>query len=197
MSGAEMQVREVEGWALGFAENDIEPRIRDEELGRRLGFKSPRDVRKIIERMVDAQKLSAVRVCATASQTSGGRPGREFWLTEAQALKVAAKSETEPADAILDEMIHVFMLARRGQLPPAPAPLAPPPQMPEATWELLTTALLKIDALTQTVMPADRYPRVKVCLAQMRSDLEAELARREPEQPPPAPSAQTALAFPR
>jgi hypothetical protein len=142
--------------------------------------------------------------------------------------------------------------------PPAPSPTTPP-QMPEATWELLTTALLKIDALTQTVavmasgrgsigglqadwitgevdalaalrvllgyhptpraakswiqgriaaaaewsgagarrrdMPADRYPRVKVCLAQMRSDLEAELARREPEQHPPAASAQTALAF--
>lgn len=145
--------------------------------------------------------------------------------------------------------------------PPPPAPLVVAPPMTEAHWELLTTALLKIDALTATVavlatgrgtigglqadwitgevdslaalrvllgyhptpraakswiqgriaaasewggagakrrdMPADRYPRVRVCLAQMRSDLEAELARREPETPPPAGSAQTALAFQR
>jgi hypothetical protein len=32
----------------------------------------------------------------------------ECWLTEAQALKVVAKSETARADAILDEVIRAF-----------------------------------------------------------------------------------------
>jgi hypothetical protein len=40
----------------------------------------------------------------------------EYWLTEAQALKVSAKSETAIADQILDEVIRVFIAVRRGQL---------------------------------------------------------------------------------
>ena len=40
----------------------------------------------------------------------------EYWLTERQALKVIAKSETEVADQILDEVIAVFVAYRRGQL---------------------------------------------------------------------------------
>lgn len=40
----------------------------------------------------------------------------EYWLTEAQALKVIAKSDTAIADTILDEVIGVFIAVRRGML---------------------------------------------------------------------------------
>jgi len=112
-------IREVEGWPLGFT-CEGEPRIRDLDLGERLGFDRPRDVRKLVARMVDAGKLNDVDQRATVARGEGAvaaQPVTEYWLTEAQALKVAARSETDIADALLDEMIHVFMLARRGELP--------------------------------------------------------------------------------
>ena len=37
----------------------------------------------------------------------------EYWLTEAQLLKVVARSETAIAETILDEMIQVYMAVRR------------------------------------------------------------------------------------
>ncbi len=98
---------------------DDEPRILDEDLGRRLGFREPRAIRKLIRRL-----FAEGEVWDTVSQTSraGGRPGRAFLLTEAQALKVTAKSDTKIADAILDDVIRVFIAARRGLLP-APTPV--------------------------------------------------------------------------
>lgn len=108
----------IEGWTLDVAG---EPMVRDLELGERLGYERPRDIRKLIERMVADGKLNDIHRCATVARGAAPQPVTEFWLTEAQALKVAAKSETAPADALLDEMIRVFMLARRGQLPAPPA----------------------------------------------------------------------------
>jgi len=116
----EVEALAVEGWALARV-GDEEPRIEDEELGRRLGYRRPRDVRKLVDRLVRAGILDEETLCATVAQT-GGRPATVYYLTEAQALKVAAHSETAPADALLDEMIRVFMLARRGALPAVEAP---------------------------------------------------------------------------
>lgn len=97
---------------------DKEPRIRDLELASRLGYGRPRDIRKLIEPLHNAGKLRNIRVCAVASQTSGGRPGLEYWLDEHSALKVISKSGMDPADLILDEMIAVFMAYHRGKLVP-------------------------------------------------------------------------------
>ena len=116
-----MQVRSVEGWPLGFLAGSQEPRVRDTDLGERLGYDRPRDVRKLIERMEIAEKLKDVHRCATVARGAAPEVLTEYWLTEAQALKVAAKSETDVADALLDEMIRVFMLARRGLLETRPA----------------------------------------------------------------------------
>jgi hypothetical protein len=111
-----LRTETIDGWPVGIG-SDHEPRIRDLDLAERLGYANPHDVRKLIRRMIAGGSLSDVAVFATTAKTSGGRPGSDFWLTEAQALKVAAKSETEPADALLNEMIRVYMLARRGALP--------------------------------------------------------------------------------
>jgi len=109
----------VGAWELTVwvGRGDEEPRIRDLDLGERLGYANPIDIRKLIRRLEDEKKLKDLVVFATVAKTSGGRPGREYWLTEAQALKVVAKSETSIADALLDEVIRVYMLARRGLLP--------------------------------------------------------------------------------
>ncbi|WP_438032415.1 hypothetical protein [Sorangium sp. So ce204] len=114
----ELALREVDGWTVGFRDGDSEPLVRDLDLGERLGFERPRKIRELIDRMENDGKIAAVFRRPTV-----GRRGfaeeiiDERWLTEAQALKVAAKSDTDVADALLDEMIRVYMLARRGELP--------------------------------------------------------------------------------
>lgn len=113
-----MRALTVSGWNLTVGDDD-EPRVRDLELAERLGFSRPRDVRKLIKDLTVAGKLHDVAHRDGAARAPGqvaARPEREFWLTEAQALKVIAKSETDVADAILDEVIRVFIAVRRGEL---------------------------------------------------------------------------------
>jgi hypothetical protein len=97
------------------------PRALDLDIAKRLGFDRPRDIRKLIERNLD--ELVRFGVCATVALTSGpkgGRPGKEYWLNEEQALLVATLSETEKAAEVRHMLIKVFVAWRRGDLPPAP-----------------------------------------------------------------------------
>jgi hypothetical protein len=113
---------EVSGWTLvaWTGRNEEEPRVRDIDLAERLGYERPRVIRELIERLIESGKLNDSDVRRTVRRTLVGvaeRDVEELWLTEAQALKVVAKSETAKADAMLDEMILVYRLARRGLLP--------------------------------------------------------------------------------
>lgn len=98
-----------------------EPRIRDIDLAQRLGYQRPAKIRDLISAMIATGKLNGSEVFTEQGKTSarGGRPGTVYWLNEAQALKAASKSETDAADKLLDEMIAVYMHARRGLLPDA------------------------------------------------------------------------------
>lgn len=112
----------VRGWTLRAEGADgTEPMVRDIDAATHLGFARPRDVRKLIERIWPEGQRPHVR--ATVARTSMPRGGErevvtnEYWLTERQLLKVIARAETDIAEAILDEMIDVFVAARRGLLP--------------------------------------------------------------------------------
>lgn len=113
----------VDGLVFGHDDGSEEPRIRDIDLAVRLGYERPRSIRVLIGRLVRDGKLNNSALCH-ALMRSGGRPAQEYWLTEAQAIKVAARSDTEKADTLLDEVIRVFILARKGLLPPQAAPAA-------------------------------------------------------------------------
>jgi site-specific DNA-cytosine methylase len=90
---------EHNGWKLLLSkQTGDEPRIRDIDLAEKLGYARPRDIRKLIERLLKDGRLKDVKVCATVAQTSGGRPGKEYHLTRNQALKVAAHADTNIAD---------------------------------------------------------------------------------------------------
>lgn len=122
MVAAEMRTVDVQGWPVAFLAGDNEPRVRDLDLAERLGYERPRKIRDLIERMKIAGKLNDIHVCPTVGRTSMPNGGTretltdEYFLTESQALKVAAKSETEPADALLDEMIAVYVAARKNSM---------------------------------------------------------------------------------
>lgn len=112
----EMRVEGAEG---------TDPLIRDLDAAERLGFTRPRNIRNTIERIWPENQRPNCRFTVKRQPVGPGGKGtreftvREYWLTEAQLLKVCARSETPIAEAVLDEMIRVYMLARRGLLPPS------------------------------------------------------------------------------
>jgi len=117
-----MDIVKVNGWTL-TQEGEGEPLIQDLELATRLGYARPGNIRGLIRRMEEAGQLTGVYFTAKQTSTKGGRPSEEYHLTEAQSLKVIARSKTDAADKILDEVIGVYIQWRRGQLAsPAPAP---------------------------------------------------------------------------
>lgn len=118
---AEITTFQVDGWTLSkLSSDDDEPVIAAEVLGEKLGFTEPRAIRRLIKRMAGSGKLPEVCVRGIVSRTQMPTGGvretkvNEYFLTEAQALKVIAKSETEIADKILDEIIGVFVKVRKG-----------------------------------------------------------------------------------
>ena len=115
----------VNGWRLCVFSTDTgEPRIRDLDLAERLGYKKTHNIRDLIRGLIRDGKLREIQTIRQSRMIARSGRGQvrvdeeEFWLTEAQALKVVAKSGTDTADAILDEMIEVFRLAIRGLLSP-------------------------------------------------------------------------------
>lgn len=131
-----------------FGVEGVEPLIRDTDAAARLGFSQPRDVRKLIERIWPENQRPNCR--ATVARQSVGRGGKgvreyavnEYWLTEAEVLKLCARSETPVAESILDEMIAVYMAVRRGLLQPAPTRQPPPPIPLTVSLDFSTHALL-------------------------------------------------------
>lgn len=108
-------VLHVNGWTV--SEINGEPTVRDTDLAEKLGYSRPRDIRKIIERMIDNGSFVGATPCRTPEVIAGNLT-EVFYLTQKQALKVISKSETKIADAIMDEVIDVFLAYRKGQLQP-------------------------------------------------------------------------------
>lgn len=130
MTKTEPTTLTIEGVEL--AVTDGEPKMRDFDLATRLGLAEPRMIRKLIKRYEKSGDLGPVDWRSTVErQLTNGGGHREYrvtvaWLTEEQVLFLVAKSETATAVKLTKQMIHVFMLARRGLLtPPAPAAVDP------------------------------------------------------------------------
>lgn len=98
-----------------------EPRALDLEIAQCAGVARPRDVRTVIDR--NWEELSAhgeIRVCGYQPQTSeGGRPGREYWLNEDQAVALVALMRTPKARELRIALVKCFRAYRDGLLPRA------------------------------------------------------------------------------
>jgi hypothetical protein len=123
----------VGAWSLRAETAEDEARVRDVDLAERLGYERPRTIRGLIARLESDGKLKDLHRAPRRSAGLMRGPAateivvEEYWLTEAQALKVVSKSETDKADALLDEVIAVYMAVRRGMVPrAAPQPEASP-----------------------------------------------------------------------
>lgn len=113
------RILEAQGWTLVLGGDfpDGEPRIRDIDAAERLGYSQPRDVRKLIVRMWPENKGPIQRATVARRNVRGGGVQEytvhEYWLTEAELLKLCARSETPIAESILDDMIAVYVAVRR------------------------------------------------------------------------------------
>lgn len=133
---------------------DDGPRVQDLRLAEALGFGKLYDIRALIDRNIVELKTYG-EICATVAQTpegifgtapknaeevvatvaktprGRGRPGREYWLNEPQALLICMFARTENAATVRQMLIQVFVEWRRAQAraaapQPEPAPLPPP-----------------------------------------------------------------------
>lgn len=117
------EVLRVEAWQFSVWKDlgDGIPRIRDTDAGERLGFARPRVIRELIERIWPENKRPNWRRTVGRQPVGPGGKGirefevNEYWLTKAELLKVCARAETAPADAMLDEMIRVYLAVDRWQ----------------------------------------------------------------------------------
>lgn len=98
-----------------------EPRIRDVVLAEALGYAQARDIRKLIRRF--ERNLPGLSMRATVARIEKRvgkrvigyeeRPVTEYFLTEAQAIFIAAKSDTPRANQLLQKIIVAFLDARK------------------------------------------------------------------------------------
>lgn len=84
------------------------PRMRDIELGERLGYARPRAIRHLISELHGQDFLSNIRVCHATRQTSGGRPSKEYWLDEEGAMLVVTQSGMPVGVAFTLSLIRAF-----------------------------------------------------------------------------------------
>ena len=141
MSAAIAKRLEVQGWALVVGSDDV-PRVRDLDLGERLGFERPRKFRELVERLRNAGILNDIDCRPTVGRYNvgnrgGTREGVEYHLSERGALIAIAKSETSIAHQITAQVIDVYLAVRSAQARPATIPLdvAHGPRIGETEFE--------------------------------------------------------------
>lgn len=121
----------VNDWSLmPPTEGDAEPRVRDVDLGDRLGYAEPRMVRKLIKRLRDSGEIPGVQSRDTVERQRTRNGGEreyaveEFWLTEREALLVCSASDAPNAGVVRAALVDLFIAWRRGQLEPASSVLS-------------------------------------------------------------------------
>lgn len=103
-----------------------EPRVLDLAVAERLGMADVHKIRPLINANrteLEAYGEISARRAENADPKGRGRPGREFWLNEGQALVICALSRTPAAAKVRKAIIDVFMAYRRGQLVEAAKPV--------------------------------------------------------------------------
>ncbi len=151
----------VNGWSLTVGE-DREPRVRDIDIGERLGFARPRDFRKLVERMVRDGILNDFDVRATVARqdSATGWGGHrkavvEYHLSEVAARLAAARSDTAKAIEVTRSMVEAFVSARRDMapqhLPALPLDVAHGPRVGETEERANLENACRLAALTLKV----------------------------------------------
>ena len=114
-SGSGTCVQVFEGWEV-LAEDALEPRVRDVDLAVRAGLAQPRNIRTTIA--ANSEEILAHGPFCTRLVQNGerGRPSKEYWLNEGQAIALVSRLETPKAREVRVALVKVFVAWRRGEL---------------------------------------------------------------------------------
>lgn len=118
MSETNVTANDPTGNPLVVQAIDGEARIRDIGLAERLGFETPRMIRKLIKRHLPA--LDELGPRSTVERVINGGEATEFFLNRKQAIFITAKSETATATDITIEIIEKFEAYERGLIDTPP-----------------------------------------------------------------------------
>jgi|CXWL01.1.fsa_nt_gi hypothetical protein len=106
-----------EGWELDASTPEV-PRVRDLDVATRGGMRRPRDIRQLIERnRKELEMYGPLEVCGVAPQTSGGRPGHEYWLTADQTAAIIGFMRTPFASAFRVTLTKLFVAYHAKRMP--------------------------------------------------------------------------------
>lgn len=94
--------------------NGVERRIVDTDLAKALGYKNPRNIRKVIER--HKETLAKLDTCSTVERVIRGNCVTEWKLSKKQAIFICTKSETANATAATIHVVEVYDAAMSGKL---------------------------------------------------------------------------------
>ncbi|NKX75002.1 hypothetical protein HGG73_12635 [Rhodobacteraceae bacterium R_SAG3] len=87
-----------------------EPRMRDVDIAKALGFERPQSVRQLISRCADHLTAFGEMVCCKLQQTSQrGRPGGEYWLNEHQTFYLCTQTDKQSTIEATQQIINVFV----------------------------------------------------------------------------------------
>lgn len=114
-----MNAHSVPHNALEIQLRDDEPRCFDLDLAKRLGFASPRMIRKLIKRHMAS--LDALGTRSTVERVIKGGDATEYYLNRKQAVFIMAKSETaEAIEATIDvvKRFDEYETGKRGVVDP-------------------------------------------------------------------------------
>lgn len=104
-------------WTLVVPADDVtaeRPRIRDVDLGERLGYTRAKDIRLLAREHEKAGNVNPFHVRAAVARTGAvARHEDEMWFTEEDALWLVSQSKTPKAIALTKEMIRVYAMVRR------------------------------------------------------------------------------------
>lgn len=104
------KVDDAEGRLFLLTWPDNKARVLDVSLGASLGYGRPLAMRKLVRRLVEAGELGDVVSRASSGAADPG--GREYWLTEEQALLACARSPGGRRPGVMRPIIEAFVDAR-------------------------------------------------------------------------------------
>lgn len=107
---AAAKVENAEGRLFLLTWPDNKARALDVSLGASLGYGRPLAMRKLVRKLVEAGELGEVVSRPSSSAADPG--GREYWLTEEQALLACARSPGGRRPGVMRPIIEAFVDAR-------------------------------------------------------------------------------------
>ena len=100
-----------------------ELRVKDTELGAKLGYDRPTKIRELIKRNLDTLTIyGECKPFADTDPNTVGRPSDCYYLNRDQTLFIALKSETDKAKEVQREVIRVYGEYLDGRVPFSPEP---------------------------------------------------------------------------